>query len=778
MKNCPLARVLQAALLIFVLLNSLSGWSATEKTLFQFEVGNDGFYPESNLVADSAGNLYGTTFEGGTFGYGTVFKLTSSAGKWQEKILYNFSGNTDGGFPFAGLVFDATGNLYGTTLCGGDPGCSSDYYTGTVFRLSPRGTKWSLTTLHSFGSADGYAPYGGLVLDQQGNLYGTTSGGGSSGGGVAFELDSSAGWAETILHSFGGPGDGAGPRTPLIFDSAGSLYGTTENGRIFELTPMIDGSWAETILYSSDYNPLSGIAFDSQGDLLGTSPYGGDPNCRVNGYSCGFVFELTPSASGSWSETNLHNFTGGEDGAAPSGGVTLDPAGNLFGTASAGGDKRCGNRTGCGVAYELTPLASGGWSETIVYRFHYAPGIYAPSSSLLRDTAGNFYGTSSTGGSGNVGGVFELSPSGDGPYTGQLLKSFQFGREGLDPNSTLLLDSQGTFYGAAYRGGHGFGGIFQLTTANGQPEESLIYGFAGGLDGSGPQGELTMDAAGNLYGTTQQGGGGIDCELVCGVVFKLQPNSNGRWTETVLYRFTQEGEGKPLGTVVLDASGNLYGLTNSVRCRVNCGTLYQLTPTEFGEWLKQDILVFDYTEGHPGGGLAIDGEGNLYGAVGGQVFKLANTSWQRQQLYTFVKKSFSINTLKLAGPDHILGAISNGGRSERGLVFALANEPGRGWQEKGLYTFSGGTDGGGPSGGLTTDASGNIYGTTNFGGDPQCNCGVVFKIAPTASSHREESVLYTFTDGGPSGGLVMDSLGNLFGAAPNLYYGQIYEVTP
>ena len=273
-----------------------STWAATnEKVLHSFNGnGADGYQPEASLIFDAVGNLYGTTYWGGTYGFGTVFELTpSGGGGWTETVLHSFQPNgTDGNYPIAGLIFDAAGNLYGTTSAGGT------YGFGTVFELTPEeGGGWTETVLLNFNGTDGSYPHAGLAFDAAGNLYGTTGYDGTYHYGTVFELTPTAGggWTETVLHSFGNGTDGASPFAGLIFDAAGNLYGTTSaggtygTGTVFELT-----GGREQVLYSfkSRYGadgatPYAGLIFDAAGNLYGTTYWGGN-------YGDGTVFELTP----------------------------------------------------------------------------------------------------------------------------------------------------------------------------------------------------------------------------------------------------------------------------------------------------------------------------------------------------------------------------------------------------------------------------------------------------------------------------------------------------
>ena len=295
----------------------------------------DGGIPQAALIADAAGALYGTTSEGGNHGYGTVFKLTNSAAGWKETTLYNFTtGMPQGSASHSNpspLIFDSAGNLYGETETGGSAGY------GMVFELSPTTSgEWTEKTLLNFTVAGtGIFPFGGLVFDSIGSLYGTTEEGGMIqngchfGCGTVFKLTPQQGsWSEAILYSFaGGSTDGAFPLGGVIFDQLGNLYGTTSSGgldgaacssgcgTVFKLTPSSGGTWTESVLYefagaNGDAGvPVAGVIFDQAGNLYGTTVAGGSFNQVCLYLGCGTVFELSPN-SGSWSEKILYSFRG------------------------------------------------------------------------------------------------------------------------------------------------------------------------------------------------------------------------------------------------------------------------------------------------------------------------------------------------------------------------------------------------------------------------------------------------------------------------------------
>jgi uncharacterized repeat protein (TIGR03803 family) len=373
-----------------------------EKVLYAFDGGADGISPSGTLVFDAVGNLYGTTVNGGDYrcelymGCGTVFKLQpAEQGTWSKTILHSFEGQ-DGAYPSAGLIFDAAGNLYGTTISGGTKG------SGTVFKLAPGGHgEWTETVLHDFDNWDGEAPAASLIFDKSGNLYGTTREGGRYDSGIVFKLATAANgeWTETVLHTFNGK-DGSDPLGALTFDSAGNLYGTTVGaydtdcsgsacGNVFKLAPATDGKWTETVLHSfggrGGSGPGSALVLDRAGNLYGTTTSGGNLK-TCSGDGCGTVFQLIPSANGKWTEKVLHTFNGRTDGSFPYAGLIFDAAGNLYGATWYGG-----------VVFELVPDKDGKWTETVLHAFSGKDGWF-PYAGLIFDASGNLYGTTQLGG--------------------------------------------------------------------------------------------------------------------------------------------------------------------------------------------------------------------------------------------------------------------------------------------------------------------------------------------------------------------------------------------
>jgi uncharacterized repeat protein (TIGR03803 family) len=439
MRNSPLSRLVTLAVLA-VALGSVpfARGQYTETTIHNFTAGNDGAQPVSGMILDPQGNLYGTTTMGGPYGWGTVFRLSPPvAGGWTETELFDFTFGTDGGYPIGGLVMDTEGNLYGTTFYGGSTSCM-EVSCGVVFKLAPRTHgRWKETVLHSFqnNARDGFFPESTLVFDSSGNLFGTTNKGGAYNLGVVFELTpiTSGSWKEQILHSFTGATDGAGPYNGLIVDQAGNLYGTAPSGGnentatctnngcgvVFKLTRTSNGRWNEHVLYSftntgDGTSPTSGLTVDAAGNLYGAAGGGTSTNC--NSGPCGIVFELTKSSGGLWTEKVLYNFVGGNDGMFPESNVIFDAAGNLYGATYYGGDTTDCAPNGCGTVFKLSPSSSGSWTESALYSFTGGANGCTPNAPLAEDNAGNFYGTTQqslvgcVGTGGASGAVFELTP--------------------------------------------------------------------------------------------------------------------------------------------------------------------------------------------------------------------------------------------------------------------------------------------------------------------------------------------------------------------------------
>jgi uncharacterized repeat protein (TIGR03803 family) len=400
----------------------------------------------------------------------SVAPMAASGPTFQTLVILN--GVDNGGQPWSAPISDQAGNLYGTTSEGGNGPCSVGEWTlgcGTVYKLSPPvdGAPWTQTLLYQFqGSADGTYPVGGLLLDATGNLYGTTENGGADSCGTAFKLtpptSGSGPWSKDILYSFACGSHGAYPESSLIFDKSGNLYGTAVSGGscndnlgcggvVYELTPPSTGggAWTESVLYAfpggrEGYVPQSTLVL-SGGKLYGTTIFGGTGNTCEEYENCGTIFELSPPASpgGAWTESVLHSFAVQEtDGNMPRSGLIRDRSGNFYGVTEFGGNY------GVGTVYQFTPPASAGrpWTESVLYSFDYTEGA-DPFGNLAISASGSLYGTTQFGGPSDNGNVFQLSPpavAGD-PWVATSLVIFN--PPGY-PLAGLTFGANGWLYGA------------------------------------------------------------------------------------------------------------------------------------------------------------------------------------------------------------------------------------------------------------------------------------------------------------------------------------------
>jgi len=390
-------------------------------------------------------------------------------------------------------------------------------------------------------------------------------------------------WAankESILHSFGGSPDGADPAAMLVFDSAGVAYGTTVTGgqygygTVFQLKRSRN-KWTETVLYSfagapDGKNPYGGVTLDSAGNLYGTTASGGNGG-PCTGDGCGTVFELTKSDR-KWSEQVLYSFKGGNDGSGPGGGVSFDKAGNLYGTTADGGTHSEG------TVYRLAPENGGQWKETVIHNFTGGKDGGVGSLGLpLVDKAGNLYGVAEIGGAHGAGTLFKLSPAAGGKWTFSTLYAFKGQPNAGFPYGGLISDASWNLYGTTYYGGKdGVGSVFELVLGwGGHYKEHLLYSFKSVNDGNAPTSTLLFDASNSLWGTASAGGD-PDCD--CGAVFKLMPASGGKWKESVAYNFQGNPDGaNPYYGLALDSSGAFYGTTAAGGTQSQ-GVVFKLTP--------------------------------------------------------------------------------------------------------------------------------------------------------------------------------------------------------
>jgi uncharacterized repeat protein (TIGR03803 family) len=782
----------------------------TETVIHDFVQFGEGLTPQGNLIADADGNVYGVTSQGGAHSNGTVFKMRRrSNGQWEHDVLYDFGAYVIDATSPSCLVFGPDESLYGCAVSGGI------YGYGAVFRLSPgaNGT-WSETVLYSFGGVtnDGTRP-ASLTFDAAGNLIGAAanSGGGLSVGTI-FELAPASGqWTETTIHTFA-DNDGAYPTTVVIGQS-GTIYGVTQSGGVscpadsygcgvvFELTRQTDGTWRERVLH----------AFTDHGDSAIPRNLVIDQDERLYGATQGTVFRMVPE-SAKWKFETLYTFTGGSDGFLPIS-VSLDQSGNVYGAALEGGVSSCNYPYGCGTIFQLAKTAAG-LTFSVVYSFQ-SPADGSGPQGVIPEANGTLLGVTSSGGDsawpGGSGTVFELTPN-TGSWAHTIITNFPNG-DGTGPQGGLLADAAGNLYGTTTTGGRlGLGMVFQLSRSHGGGwKETILHAFGAPGDGSSPQGNLTFDAAGNLYGATV--GGGVYSR---GTVFKLTRRDGlGGWTETILHHFggpttfgnSLKDAAYPVGPVVVDAVGNVYGTAalgghNGSGCwsgvyHIGCGTVFKLSQQSNGRWKETFLHSFD--DGADGAvpetGLIADTAGNLYGTTFeggsgscenndgtygcGTIFMMSPSSgsWSFSTLYSFPLTGdgeYPSSGLTFGSDGSLYGETWEGVLC-CGTVYRLSPGAQNTWSLTTIYAFNMGqtqNDGVAPAGGLAFDAQGNLYGTTMNGGGNSCtqftDCGTVFKLSPNADGSWSESIIHSFvgptTDGfDPMAGVLVGPLGHLYG---------------
>ncbi len=644
-------------------------------TLYSFTGAGDGADPLDALVQGSDGNFYGTTEYGGNSNAGTVFQITSSG---SFTTLYAFTGGSDGASP-SGLIQGADGNFYGTTGGGGNG-------TGTVFQITSSGsftTLYAFSALSSGGNADGANPSAGVVQGADGNFYGTTDGGGASGQGTVFQVTSSGSLA--TLYSFTGAGDGGQPFAGVIQANDGNFYGTTQyggsgSGTVFQITTTGTLATLYSFTGGNDGGCPNAVVQGADGNLYGTTQYGGSGS--------GTVFQMTTSGT----LATLYAFTGGNDGGCPNA-VVQGVDGNFYGTTAGGGVWNAG------TVFQIT---SGGALTTLFSGFPITDGAN-PAAALVQGSDGNFYGTTQYGGGWNAGTVFQMIPG--GAFT--TLYAFTGGSDGASP-SGLIQGADGNFYGTTQDGGNGAGTVFQLTSGG---SLNTLYAFSAlssgsNADGAYPSAGVIQGADGNFYGTTD--GGGATGQ---GTVFQLTTSG----TLATLYSFTGCNDGgQPFAGLIQGSDGNFYGTTETGGS--GNGTVYQLTTS---------------------GSLA-----TLYAFSGGN-------------------DGSTPNALVQGADGNFYGTTQSGG-SGNGTVYQLTTSGSLAT----LYAFSGGNDGGYPQSGLIQGADGNFYGTTDAGG--AYGAGTAFQITTSGGL----TTLYAFTGGNdgayPLAGLIQGADGSFYGTT----YGQ------
>ena len=701
----------------------------TAEVLFQplHSFGNVG--PRTPLIQSADGNLYGTAPTGGTYGFGSVFRLTLNG---TFTTVYSFTGAGDGGGPDS-LIQVRDGNLYGSTLTGGVAGF------GALFRMSTSG---QLITIYSFTVPKnhtefpgGFTQTSGLVQASDGNLYGTTPRGGANFNGMAFRITTNG--VFTLLHSFAGGSEGTGPNATLIQASDGNLYGTTAGGgtdgqgTIFQMA--LDGTFTTLYSFSGGTDgavPGAGLIQASDGNLYGTTREG----AAFNG--AGTVFQI--STNGDFA--TIYSFSDGYSGSLAS--LIQAPDSNLYGTSAYGGG------THAGMVFRMTTDGN----LTSLYSLTSATdGFYPLSLSLGAD--GNLYGSTLGGLSGPPAGtLFRITTN------GLFTSVYSFPYQGDGGSQTLVPARDGALYGTTPSGGtNNNGTVFQFLP-NGS--YATLYSFSGGWPPPVPT-ALIEASDGNFYGTTSQGGG-IDS----GTVFRVTTNG----TLTTLYSLdgtntVYPNDGSQVNSLIQARDGNFYG-TAAAGGNRGFGTVFRITTNGAFTLLH----AFNGTDGYVPNGLVQASDGNLYGTCqltllySGNVFRIS-TNGAFSVLRTFTSTSQGTSPaagLIQASDGNLYGTTSGGGIYDWGTIFRIT--PSGAFTR--LYSFSGASDGGGPRATLLQATDGKLYGVTSTGGgdcpiQSSCGYGTLFRITTNGTF----TVLYSFRpDFAAPYGLVQAADGNLYGS--------------
>jgi uncharacterized repeat protein (TIGR03803 family) len=814
-----------------------TSWTVSDVADFN---GTNGENPIAGVYRDSSGNLWGTTYNGGANSDGTIYKV--AAGTNTVTTILNFNA-TNGSGPWGDMIADSSGNIYGTTAGGGT------YSDGTIYKIAA-GTN-TVTTVASFNGTDGANPGDGLFLDSSGNLWGTTENGGANNDGAVFKIASGSS-AISLVASFS-TSTGVYPLGGLVVDSSGNVYGTTKTtnngvgGGVFEIP---SGSSSINMLASftssSGYQPLAGLVRDSSGNLYGTAYYGG-------ANSDGTVFEL---ASGSSTITPLASFNG-TNGAQPKDALIIDSSGNLYGTTQGGGT------SSDGTAFEVV---NGSGTITTLASFSGTNG-QQPQSKLTMDSNGNLYGTTWNGGTNSDGNVFELTPhtssklaftSGptsttagtsqsinvsvedtggttvttdtstvtlsvaSGPTGGTIsgttsvaavngvatFSGLTFSTPGaytltatasnltsatsssftIVPSYTqikladlsnslgkypseLVADSSGNMYGVTNQGGaNGKGAVYKI--AAGTHAVSLFASFVApsSTTGAFPQSGLTLDSSGNLWGTTSQGG-----TYSAGVIYKI---AAGTSTITTVASLPQVGGGisSVNDSMVIDSSGNLFGASQGS----GDGFLFELPA---GSSTVTNLHTFSGSDGaNPAGSVILDSSGNLYGTTyaggansDGTVFKLSGGTLTTLVTFNGTNGSAPEATPVMDASGNLFGTTATGGANGDGTVWEIAH----GTSTLTTLASFNNTNGNGPERGkLLMDSAGDLYGTTNVGGTS--GDGTAWELPAGTGTIVPITNFNSTTGYNPPVGLLMDSAGKLFGVTNSGAangYGAVYELS-
>ncbi len=680
----------------------------------------------SNLVMDASGNLFGTTSYGGIGNGGEIFEIAKGTTALTTFATFD---PANGICPVGGLTLDASGNFFGSTQYGGP------LNIGSVFEIV-HGTN-VITTIATFNNSTGANPSAGVTLDASGDIFGTTYSGGASGEGTVFEIVHGTN-AITTLASFNGT-NGGFPASGVTLDAAGNLFGTTwaGSGTVFEIprgattiVPLV------SFTNSAGHSPSAGLTIDSAGNLFGTTQYG-------PGSASGTVFEI---ASGTSALTTLATFNG-VNGAYPADTLTLDASGDVFGTTPYGG---AGN---AGTVFEIVRGSS---VVTTLASFNSSTNSStgaAPSAGVTFDSSGNLFGATTTGGAFNNGTVFEIPKGTTTLATLDSLTSVDGGYPDV-----LALDGNGNLIGSTYRGGpNNDGTLYEIRP--GSNTRALLASF-NGVNGANPYGNMVFDAGGNLFGTTYSGGASG-----YGTVFEVVQGSSAI---TLLASFNNTNGSRPQAALVLDANGDLFGTTDSGGAYSD-GTVYEIA---HGTSVITTLVSFNGSNGSdPVGGVILDAGGNLFGTTYsggtsgyGTVFEIPSGTTTVATIASFngTNGESPQSSLTLDASGNLFGTTTRGGANSGGTVFEIGHGTNAITTLAPLPTPTGVIPN---SSALTFDSNGNLFGTISYGGIH--GYGMIFEI-PAGTSTLIPFYSFDDTNGRyPNDGVLFDSSGDLFLCASN-----------
>ncbi len=692
----------------FSLIQSFADWGQT---------------PNGSLLKGDDGYFYGMTNKGGTYNYGSIFKMSAAGG---VTVLRELSYNTDGGYPDGELIRGADGLYYGMTVSGGLNGY------GTIFKISASG---AYTVIRNLSSADGANPHGHLTLGSDGNYYGISYRGGVNGYGAIFKLAPDGTY--TILHSLDYTADGGYSYSSLTEGKDGNLYGVTYSdgtnysGTIFKVTK----SGAYTVLRylkpADGVNPECDLIQATDGNFYGTCYKGGS-----NGV--GTIFKITPAGI----YTVIRNLAYATDGGYPYGSLLQHSDGLLYGMMTAGG------ANGAGTVYKLT-LAGG---YTVLHSLQPATEGSTPNGALVAGNDGAFYALASYGGVYDMGTAFKVTTAG----AVTLLANLNGAAIGDAPQNSFIKGKDSAYYCTTSDGGaFGYGSIIKICGGS----TSVLFSFNKSLNGATPKGNLLQASDGNFYGTTTEGGtnGG-------GTIFKITPA--GSFTVLRHLSGSKDGSG-PSGSLIQATDGFLYG-TCTYGGTGAAGTLFKISTG--GAYTVVRNLSYTTDGNSPLGDLLQASDGNFYGMTSNnaKIFKLApdGTFTVAYSFSSSKDGAIPCGSLIQGSDGNLYGTCSDGGVNGYGTIFQFSLSG----TYKVLKALLSATDGRAPKGSLVQGADGMLYGTTSIGGT--YNTGTVFKLS-TAGAYTVLRHLNITTDGGkPLGSLVFAPVNNLVANAQSVVTSQ------